>query len=156
MPASVAFLTALEMACASGAETARPSTLSVTAATIICACCWASLLDSLYLTVIPRSLPASSAQFLATDQNETASPCVITAIVMSPPWVRSTLSVFLDSWSLLWSLLVSSAVPQDAKPSTSSSTSGSAQRIALLITSLPQIPPVEPWSLPHPASVREP
>src|SRR4051812_39663705 len=128
MPASVAFLTAPEIASGSGAETARPSTFSVTAASIIWACCCASLLDSLYFTVIPRSLPASSAPFLATDQNEPPSPWVITAIVMSPPCVRSTLS---DGLVFCGSGLESSAVPQAANPSTS--TNGSAQRVALVI-----------------------
>ena len=92
MPASTAWRTALEIASGSGAETASPSTFSVTAASIICACCWASLLDSEYFSVTPRSLAASSAPFLATAQNDPPSPCVMTAIVRSPPCVRSTLS----------------------------------------------------------------
>ena len=72
MPASIAVLTASRMASGSGADTAMPSTPSVTAASISCACSSGSLLDSEYLTVTPRSLPASSAPFLATAQNESA------------------------------------------------------------------------------------
>ena len=43
-------------------------------------------------TVIPRSSPACSAPFWATDQNTPSSPWVMTAIVMSPPSVASTVS----------------------------------------------------------------
>src|ERR687890_1203429 len=93
MPASVAFLSASRMASGFGAETAMPSTFSVTAESISWACFCGSSLDSEYFTVTPSCLPASSAPFFATAQNESPSPCVITAMVTSWPWVRSTLSL---------------------------------------------------------------
>ena len=91
--ASTAVWTASLMASGFGAETARPSTPSVTAASIICACFSGSLLDSEYLSVTPMSLAACSAPFLATDQNDPPSPCVTMAIVTSFFCVRSTESL---------------------------------------------------------------
>ena len=93
MPASVAFLSESRIASGFGAEVAMPSTFSVTAESISCACFCGSFADSEYLTVTPICLPASSAPFLATAQNESPSPWVMTAIVTSWPCVRLTSSL---------------------------------------------------------------
>ena len=53
-----------------------PSTFSVTAASISCACFCGSLFDSEYFSVTPICFAASSAPFLATAQNESPSPWV--------------------------------------------------------------------------------
>ena len=72
MPASTAVLTASRIASASGTDTASPSTPSLTAASMSCACSSGSLFDPDHLTVTPMSLPAASAPFLATAQNAAA------------------------------------------------------------------------------------
>ena len=133
MPASTAVLTAPLIASGSGAETASPSTFSVTAASIIWACAWASLLDSVYLSVTPAALAPSSAPFLATAQNEPPSPWVTIAIVRSPPWVRSTESPSFALSPLLSSPPLFSFVPHAAPKTASTSTSASANSVLPLM-----------------------
>jgi hypothetical protein len=124
MPASTALRTESRIASGFGAETASPSTLSVTAASIICACFCGSLLDSEYLSVTPICLAPSSAPFFATAQNEPPSPCVTMAIVTSWPWVRSTSSLVVGAPSEEVSSPSSS--PQAAANAASPSTINSA------------------------------
>src|SRR5262245_11184056 len=63
-----------------GTDVAMPLTFCSTAVSTSCSCLFASLLLSLYLTVIPRSLPAADAPLCATAQNVSPEPCVMTAI----------------------------------------------------------------------------
>jgi hypothetical protein len=92
MRARTALCTALRMASGLGADTARPSTPSVTAASMSCACSSGSLFDSLYLSSTPMSLAPSSAPFFATDQKDPPSPWVTIAMVRSRFCVTSTAS----------------------------------------------------------------
>src|SRR5215218_8049280 len=139
MPASVAFESESAIASGFGADTAIPSTFSVTAESISWACFCGSLADSEYFTVTPICLPASSAPFFATAQNESPLPCVMTAIVMSLPWVRSTLSLLAGDPPPSLSSSPPQAAANRASPSIMRSASTPAR--SPLISH-----PLSPWS----------